>query len=258
MRPFALWTLSLAIALVAPLYHYERGPQAPVRGTKDVGGAIVQFALAKKHSGSGDAEVRVAPVPVSMEGTLLWRPSGAQDGFTYVRMERTGNGLTGRIPHQPAGRSAEYRVVLQNWGERVWLTGPAVPMLFQNDVPAALWASHLLLLFLGLIFASRAGLEAWLAKEPKLHVLARNAFVLLMLGGVGAGSVLQFVTVGSAWTGWPLGSGTTSALTLAAALLWAPAVLLVRRNRRFSRVMVLAAAMATISAFFAAHGAALS
>lgn len=257
MKPWALWVLSLAIALVAPLYHYVRGPQAPVRGTKDVGGAIVKYELVKRHSGPGDAEVKIAPVPVSMEGTLLWRPSGTQDAFTYVRMERESNSVTGKIPHQAAGRSVEYRVVLQNWGERVWLTGPAVPMLFQNEAPAVLWVSHLALLFLGLIFASRAGLEAWFAKEPKLNTLVRNALVLLASGGVVLGSALEYITVGSLWTGWPAGSGVTSVLTFGATVAWVPAFVLVRRNWRFSRVLVLAAAMLTICLFFAAHDATL-
>lgn len=253
MKSWSLWILAWAIALAVAAYHYTRGPLGPVRGSKDVGGEVVAFELHKSHSGEGDALVRI-PAGASVGGSLLWRPHKSSEKWTYLAMPREGGALVGRIPHQPVGSLVDYRVVLQNWGERVWLTGPPVVLRFQGEVPTPLLPLHLGVLFLALLFSARAGLEAWMAKEPRLEGLAKRAAVLLAVGGVALGAAAQWYARGGFQSSWPVGGDWTIASTLGLTLLWLLSLVAVRKGQKLHSVLVLASAMATVSVFVAAHG----
>ena len=241
MKSWMLWTLALVITLASAVYQRLTGPTHPARGQKEVAGETVKFRLVRSHGGAGGAEV-VVPASPEVQGSLMWRRHKTRDAWTRAAMERRGGELVGRLPHQPPAGKLEYRVILEKGGERVWLTGEPVVIRFRGHVPAAVLIVHVILMFAAMLWSNRAGLELFAAK-PDFARLALTALVLMTLGGMILGPIVQKYAFGAFWTGWPLGTDLTDNKTAAAWIAWILAVCAQRRGWRRPGAWVAAAAV---------------
>lgn len=252
MKSRSVWILALAVTLASAVYQRMTGPTHPVRGSKTVGGELINYRLIRSHGGDGDAEVRIG-APAAVEGSLMWRRFKTRDEFAYTPMAREGQELVGRLPHQPPAGKLEYRVILQREGERVWLTGEPVIIRFKGAVPIAVLSVHVLAMFAGMLLSNRAGLGVLLSKEQPSAKLVGWTLVLLTVGGMFLGPVVQKYAFGAYWTGWPFGTDLTDNKTAVAWLAWILAWAAVRRNWSRAGVWVLAAAVATLAVYLIPH-----
>ena len=106
-------------------------------------------------------------------------------------------------------------------------------------------------MFLGMLFSTRAGLEA-VVKGPSRRSLTTLAFGLLLVGGFVLGPMVQKAAFGAYWTGIPWGYDLTDNKTLIAVAAWLLAAWRVytRPGARWSIVM---AAVVTIAVFVIPH-----
>ena len=84
-------------------------------------------------------------------------------------------------------------------------------------------------MFLGFLFAARAGFAA--ANHEEIRPFALAALVLLGVGGLILGPIVQKTGLGAYWTGWPFGPDLTDNKTLVAWLFWLPPLFSRRRGR---------------------------
>ena len=249
-RSAPLWLFAFLITLVSAVYQRMTGPSYPLRGSTELGGVELRYKLLRSQ-GDGDAEIRVATPSPQATGTLAWKRFKTNDNWTYVKLERQGMDLVGRLPHQPPAGKLAYRVILQQLDERVTLGGAPTIIRFKGEVPPLVLGVHIFCMFFGMLLATRTGLETF-AAAPAYPRLILATVLLLTVGGLLLGPIVQKYAFGAFWTGWPFGTDLTDNKTAVAWLAWLAAYLKVSRGGQ-ARWWVLAAAILTMVVFAIPH-----
>jgi hypothetical protein len=263
-------------------YRFHRSHPAPTNYKAEVPASMPTLGdmLRGKRS-----EAFVPVLDPAIRGILMQRRYNTDDPWTFTAMRREGGKLVGEIRVQPPGGKVAYRVhlfraegaVANEGSAGDWAMGPltaedvpvgamAVPaagpvvLRFTGHVPLVIIIPHVLLMFLGMLWSNRAGLEA-LRRGADPTRLARGALDLLVVGGFVFGPLMQWFAFGKLWTGIPFGWDLTDNKTLFAVLGWLIAWLIVRRARKRgdaspARVWVVAAALLTLVVFSIPHSVA--
>ncbi len=228
-RSMHLWILAFVVVALAAIYQRMTGPTYPVRGHVTIAGRDVAFRLPRSSDATGDAEIRLTVPDNRITGFVELCRYPSNDPWTRASLERQGDDLIARIPHQPPAGKVMYRMQLQAGAETVWLTPQPVVIRYKGIVPVFVMGPHILLMFLARWFSTRAGFEA-LLKGPNVLRMAAWTIVTLTLGGIILGPIVQKLAFGAYWTGWPLGTDLTDNKTIAAWLAWVIAIWRVRRR----------------------------
>ncbi len=251
-RPWVLWTVALVVTLVAAVYQRVTGPTYPARGKVKVGEEEIRFRLIRSYDGAGDAEIRVAAASPEVSGTLEFKRYRSHDTWIREPLQREGGFLVGQIPHQPAAGKVLYRVYLAQGGSsEVPLTHEALVIRFRGKVLPYILYPHIALMFLGMLYSTRAGLEG-IVRGERTSSYAFWAVLFLVLGGMILGPVVQKLAFGDFWTGWPFGHDMTDNKTAAALLFWILALWRLRRNPQ-RRVWAIAAAALLLLVYAIPH-----
>ncbi|MBL0158107.1 MAG: hypothetical protein IPP47_13540 [Bryobacterales bacterium] len=251
-RPVSLWIFALIITLASAVYQRMTGPSYPSRGKVKLGAGEVSFKLPRTQ-GDGDAEVRVPVADAAVTGQVVWKRYKTKDAWTTLPMMREGGDLVARLPHQPPAGKLMYRVVLQQEMERVSLGGAPVVIRFKGEVPLPVLIVHVICMFGGMLFSTRAALE-YFSPAPNYSWLILVTVALLSVGGLVLGPVVQKYAFDAYWTGWPFGTDLTDNKTAVAWLAWVIAWLKMRRNAGAWR-WVVGAAVVTMVVFGIPHSA---
>jgi hypothetical protein len=148
--------------------------------------------------------------------------------------------LTAAIPHQPPAGKVEYRLILESGsGERFILPeGESVVARYKGEVPAWVLIPHVIAMFASMLFSTRALLEVF-RRDSRAGWQVITAMVLLVLGGLILGPIVQKYAFGAYWTGWPFGEDFTDNKTLVAVLAWLPATIAAIRRSPLRRTVIL-------------------
>lgn len=135
------------------------------------------------------------------------------------------------LPSQPmAGKLAYY---VEADGLSYHQEAPLI-IRYKGSVPAAVLVPHILLMFLAMFFAVMAGLAA-LLNNPLYKRYSVVTLVLLVLGGLVFGCLVQKHAFDVYWAGFPMGGDLTDNKTLIAVLTFLIAVVLSFWPRRKPR-----------------------
>jgi hypothetical protein len=188
----------------------------------------------------------------TISGVLVWRRYKTEEAWTRQALRRSGDELSGSLPHQPPAGKLEYHVELAK-GREVLMVPPDENIVtrFKGDVPAGALVPHVLIMFLGMLISTRAGLEA-LVRGRRVGLYALLAAALLFVGGMVFGPIVQKHAFDSYWTGFPLGFDLTDNKTLISMVVWVIALVAVGRNTG-ARWWVLAASVVTLVIFMIPH-----
>jgi hypothetical protein len=246
------WLLAFLITFGAAYFQRKTGPTYPLEEDAAVGRGILRVVLHRSHGGEGDQPVVIENAGPEVTGRILWRRYPTREEFRSIELARNGERLEGALPHQPPAGKIEYRVELTDGSRAVRLPerGGAVTR-FKGAVPAWALVPHVLFMFAGMLLSNATGIAA-LRKEARLTALARWTVVLLFLGGLLFGPIVQKYAFGSFWTGFPFGHDFTDNKTLIAFLAWLLAVRSLHKERH-ARRFVLAAALVTFAIFLVPH-----
>jgi hypothetical protein len=252
-RSVLLWVLAILLTLVAIVYQRMIGPTRPARGKVTVGAEQISYRLARTHGGPEDHRVSIAVPAAITGGHILFRRYGTSDPWSRVMMRRENGDLVAALPHQPPAGKLIYQVFLSHGDEEVALP-PEKPTVirFRGGVPTLVLLPHVILMFLAMLWSNRAGFEALRARSDPRR-LAIRAFLLLVLGGLIFGPLVQWYSFGEFWTGFPLGYDLTDNKTLIAAIAWIAALVAGRRSPGRARGWVLAAAIVTLIIYSIPH-----
>ena len=251
MKRFLFWFLTVVITLGSAYYQRTTGPTYPVRGTVDVDGAEIRYRLQRSAETVADAEVAVPAPPQAIEGYLTYKRFKTADAWTQVLLTRDGERLVGKLPKQPAAGKLEYQVVLVSRLKEYPLTNEPIVIRFKDPVPVFLLIPHILIMFLGMLFSTRAGFAA-LDKQANPRTFVLWAFWLQLAGGFILGPLIQKFAFGVLWSGFPFGLDMTDNKTLISFLFWVAAVIAGRKGRP-ARGWVLAAAVVNLAIYFVPH-----
>ena len=251
MRSLILWLVAVLITVFSAVWQRATGPAHPYRGEIEIGGQRVSFSLPRSHAGPGDQVIRVEVPDTAVTGRLVWRRYPTSDPWVQQEMRRDGTYLVGQLPHQPPAGKLEYEIQLRHQGETVLLSERPIVIRFRGYVPEPVLVTHILAMFLFMLFANRSGLEA-LAGAEAARRYGLIAFALLVVGGFILGPMVQKFAFGEWWTGVPYGHDLTDNKTLIAGLVWLWA-LLRSRGGRPARGAFLFAAAVTLVVFLIPH-----
>ncbi len=245
------WGLAVIVTLASLSWQRVSGPTYPARGSVRLGAERIAMRLERSHDTASDQPVSVTARDPGVTGEVVWRRFPTSDRWQVTRLERQGDTLVGSLPKQQAAGKLEYQVRLRKGGdEAVFPTRPAVTR-FRGDVPAWILAPHILAMFLGMLFATRAGVEA-LIPSGDARRLVWATLACLIVGGFMLGPLVQKFAFGEWWAGIPYGWDLTDNKTLLAVLSWVGAAIALRGGRR-GRAAVLAAACVTLAVFAIPH-----
>lgn len=251
-RNILLWSLAVVVTMVAAVYQRVTGPTYPASGQVELAGQPITYQLDRSHGGDGDQQVAVVVPDIDITGFVAFRRHNAGDSFQQLPLERTGDTLVGYLPHQPPAGNVEYYLHLFKGSETVNLPSDHTLVIrFKGDVPVLVLIPHVLFIFLAMLWSTRAGLEA-LHPAGKTKNLTIWTFILLFVGGMIMGPIVQKYAFGQFWTGVPFGWDLTDNKTLIAFVGWLLA--LYHHHRvNYPRWSVLAAAILLIVVFCIPH-----
>ncbi len=248
-RSIALWLVSFFLTLATAVYQRLTGPTHPLRGSESLLETQVRYRLERSGTAHLPLPVAVAVDAPDCRATLAFRRFPGDEPWTVKRMTPLNGGFSASLPGQPRAGKLEFMVHLERGGRRAPIRqGRAVVVRFKGEVPVAVLITHVVFMFSGMLLAIRTGMEA-LHSRGNPYRLAFWTLLVVAVGGLILGPVVQKYAFGHLWTGFPLGSDLTDNKTLLAVLCWIGGLLLGRRSRWW----IVAAAVLMISVYLIPH-----
>lgn len=252
MKKFAFWFIAFIITVATAFYQRMSGPTYPLGGKVALADSVIHYRLERSHGGKEDHEVAIQVENCDVTGSVQYKRHKTDDPWTTLPMLRKEDFLTAELPHQPPAGKLEYRVIFNYQEKEISLTGDRpVIIRFKDDVPLIILIPHVIIMFLAMLFSNRAGIEALRSKaNPRKYALW--TLVLLFIGGMILGPLVQKFAFGALWTGFPLGYDLTDNKTLIALIGWIAAVI-AGRGRKPARWWVLGAAILLLVVYLIPH-----
>lgn len=267
-----LWVVALFLAASAMVYQRATGPTYPLKATFKLAGSEHKYEFLRSHETTADAPVEVvlrgdAP---AVRATLHWRRFPTKDEFVAIEMQekrvrttakgeptKTETRYEAPLPKQPAAGKVEYYVTLAQPTGAVRLPGTgAVVLRYKDPVPNEVLVPHVTAMILVIIVGLRAALSA-LFDPASTRRYSWAALILMTIGGMMLGPVVQKYAFGEYWTGFPMGGDWTDNKMLAMWLAWMFACLALGATNRpitkVGRAVTVAAALAMTGVYMIPH-----
>ncbi len=245
------WIISILFTLAIAYYQRTTGPTYPVRGKIIMNNQEMKYKLLTSNDSHIPAEVIVRGNVEGISGQIEYKKYNTNEAWQLTEMKLKEGILIGELPPQPPAGKLMYKVTLNSGAESLNLTAQPVVIRFKGAVPAFVLFPHILIMFLAMLYSTRTGIEA-LMKGEKTKNYTLITLLLLLVGGMILGPVVQKYAFGEFWTGVPFGYDLTDNKTLIAFLAWIIAYLRVRRNNS-NRAWVIVASVVLLMVYLIPH-----
>ena len=245
------WIFSILFTLSIAYYQRTTGPTYPVRGKIEINNQVYKYKLLTSNDSDKPAQIYVKGSIEGITGYITYRKFKSEEEWVRVELISEKSELIGELPQQPPAGKLTYHVMLESENHSFNLTEEPVVIRFKGPVPAYVLFPHILLMFLAMLFSTRTGIEA-LIKGGKTFNYSIITLVLLLIGGMILGPVIQKYAFGEFWAGWPFGKDLTDNKTLVAFVAWIIAVVRLRKNKE-KRGWALAAAIILLAIYLIPH-----
>lgn len=250
-----LWVLAVVLTVIIFVYQRMTGPTHAVMTEESFKGKEISYRLPRSHYINENLPVRMKAPDNEVSAFINYKnykdPNDEwKKAEEEIAMMRKGDYLVGEIPGKDKmAAKIEYTVRIVIGGESFLINeGKSIVARFKGKVPAFFLIIHILFMVFGFIFALRTGMEA-LRKEGTYHRLVLITLVIVFIGGMILGPVVQKYAFGDFWTGFPFGIDLTDNKTLIAFVCWLIAFFL----RKKSRWWVVLAASVMIVVYLIPH-----
>lgn len=224
-----IWVFSVIFTLAIAIYQRMTGPTYPVRGKAEIAGQTIPFKLIRTYDGADDAPVKVIVKDTSISGEIKFRRFKSYDTWHIAGMVRSGDTLTGFLPHlDPAGKIM-YEITLISGSQRVQLTEHPAVLRYKGHVPDYALIPHIFFIFFAMIFSTLTGLLAAF-RMKHVYIYAWLTAIFLAIGGMILGPIVQKFSFDAYWTGWPFGHDLTDNKSLVAFIVWIIALVVLARK----------------------------
>ena len=249
MKSTLYWILAVIITLSAAYYQRKTGPTYPKQLDIVTNGIEYNLKLTRSIELSDRHFVKLAIKDSTVKASLFYKryqvdePYQAVD-FNYEEhpvnsfiMNRIFNineekGFFADIPAQPpAGKIEYYFEITDGNGKNTYFQNEPIVIRFKGAVPPRILTPHIIIMFIAMLLSTLAGLMA-VGKHKSYRKWGIWTFIMLIIGGMILGPMVQYHAFGEAWTGIPLGWDLTDNKTLIAVIFWAVAVFGNRKRKR--------------------------
>ncbi len=242
-----LWVTAVLVMLGSAVFQRLTGPTYPLGGALEIDGREYRYSLTRSGVSTEDERVAIPRPEGETAATLYYKRFKTDDSLTAVPLSPEGDELVASLPRQPAAGKLEYTVVVHTASGDAWLPGEGqtVVIRFKDPVPLWLLLPHVITMFFGILFGIRTGLAA-LFDPQGMRRLAVVTLVLLTVGGMVLGPIVQKLAFGALWTGFPFGYDLTDNKTLIMWLVWIAAFVVLRSRRAAQATQRTAVTAATV------------
>jgi hypothetical protein len=246
------WILAIIITIFAAYYQRITGPTYPQKGSISFNEQEIKFNLDRSYAGEGDCPIKLN-VPVDMKGTLIWKRHNTTDADKTVEMRNENGTLVADLPHQPPSGKLDYQIRLMKDNVEKYLPskGGYVVIRFRDDVPPYVLIPHIIIMFLAMLFSTRAGIE-FFNKEPNFIKYVWWTLGTFFVGGFILGPLVQHFAFGPYWTGIPFGWDLTDNKTLIAFVGWIIAFIGYKKSKK-PAFWIIGASLLTLIVFLIPH-----
>jgi hypothetical protein len=251
LKKVLLWVLAVVISLAAMVYQRMTGPTYPKKYEVSYQNEVYRFSLPRSNNGRpGDYPVEIL-LPEPITANLVWRLFPTENPWNTLAMERKGDTLLAKLPHQPPAGKIEYHLELMAGGEPIDMHEEAnVVIRFRGDVPAWALLPHVLMMILTVIWSMATILFA-VSNMPEYKKYTGITIIFLFIGGFILGPTVQKFSFGQFWTGWPFGDDLTDNKTLFAMIAFLAAWFL--RKKSYGRWLSIFAALVMLAIYLIPH-----
>ncbi|HEX2968737.1 MAG TPA: hypothetical protein VHO46_06495 [Bacteroidales bacterium] len=236
MKKTLLWISAFVITITAAIYQRHTGPTYP-RETKIIlNGKEYKLKLVRSLSLDEASEVKLNISDPSIKARIFYKRFKTNDEYTASDFTfRSNDGkdiFYAEVPKQPAAGKIQYYIeITDSTATKTLFREEPVIIRFKGGVPALILVPHIILMFLAMLFSNLAGIMA-LVKYPKYKKYGVITLILLLIGGLILGPLVQYYAFGELWTGIPFGWDLTDNKVLIAVIFWIFAVIMNRKEDR--------------------------
>ena len=250
-KSILLWVLSFILMTGLAVYQRATGPTYPTRIKTVFEGTEVRARLITSSDSEGDALVKITAANTAIGGTYTYKRYKSHDEWQTTDLIRDGDHLIAALPHQAPAGKVMYTITLTGSAGELKMSEEPVVLRFKGKVPSFFLIPHIILMFLAMVFSTRAGMGA-LAREGNYFPLSLWTSILLFSGGLFLGPLVQYHAFGEFWTGWPWGHDLTDNKTAIAMIFW---IIALFRTRKYpdQRGWVMAAAAVLLAVYLIPH-----
>jgi len=245
------WILAVVITMAAAYYQRVTGPTYPLKAKTEINGKSYEFNLKRSNSTSSDCEITIPVNEKDVRGFLVYRKYPTNEKWDTLTFSKTEKGMTALLPKQPAAGKLEYFLLFRDGTKTTTVLQQRPTIIrYKGDVPAYILIPHILFIFFGMMLSNLAGLLAAF-KHNKARLYSMITLILIMVGGMIMGPIVQKFAFGELWTGVPFGWDLTDNKTLIAFIAWIIALL--ANRKKFRPGFIIAAALVTLMIFSIPH-----
>ncbi|UCG85103.1 MAG: hypothetical protein JSW71_14320 [Gemmatimonadota bacterium] len=253
-----LWVVAVVLMLTAAVYQRLTGPTYRLRGEFTLAGETYRYRLVRSAYSTADTLVTIPTPSTEVIGNLHYKRYPTDDDFTVLPLEVHGEHLGASLPAQPPAGKLEYYLTLDTPAGSLTIPdneSGSVIIRFKGPTPLYVLLPHVFMMFFAVLIGMRAGLAALFAPAG-VDKLSWITLVLVTVGGLFLGPIVQKTAFGEYWTGFPFGFDLTDNKTLIMWLVWvvACAVLLKYKTRLYvRRAAVVGAAVVMVIVYLIPH-----
>lgn len=251
IKSFLLWLFAFLFTAAVAIYQRMTGPSYEIRGKTEINGQKISYKLIRTYDGDDDATIEIKVPDTTIKGYFSFRRFKSYDPWMTVPMERSGEKLLAKVPHQPPAGKVMYHVTLFSGDKRFLLEEEPVVIRFKGKVPGWVLWPHIVIIFLAMLFSTRTGLEAIL-KGKYTFQYTWITLITLFFGGLILGPAVQKYSFGVFWAGWPFGHDLTDNKSLVAFIFWVIALIVLYRKRE-NRLWPVIASLVLLVVFLIPH-----
>jgi len=226
------WLFAIIITLSAAVYQRITGPTHPKKVELNVNNTVYNLKLTRSHGGDNDCPVMFIISDTSVSAKVTYKRFPTNDKWKTENLLRKGDTLQAFLPHQPPAGKIEYKVSFYKNNTPINNQDDFhVVVRFKGGVPNFILIPHVILMFLAMLISNLSGILA-VAKHKKMVFYTNLTLIILLVGGMIFGPLMQLYAFGELWTGFPKGMDLTDNKTLIAVVFWVIAFIANRKKQR--------------------------
>ena len=230
LKSILLWFFAFLLTVGLAYYQRKTGPTYPVDGQVNIENTIIKYKLPRSAEVGEDARVKFLIPDTTIKGELQYRRFKSYDRWDTIPLVRSGDTLVASVPQQPAAGKVMYHITFIRGEYRFNINENAVVIRFKGKVPWGILWPHIITIFLAMLLSARTGLEV-IFKGKSTYLYTWMTVVMLFIGGLVMGPIVQKYAFDAYWTGWPFGNDLTDNKSLIAFIFWLFALIIIKKNR---------------------------
>ncbi|MEA2042418.1 MAG: hypothetical protein U9N85_07685 [Bacteroidota bacterium] len=253
MKRILFWALAVVITIVAAVYQKMSGPTYPKKVEVELNNKTYNFKFIRSFGGEEDAVLEFPVKDEKVTAKLFYKNYPQEEGEQWEKTNffNTNEGIAATMPNQPPAGKLMYYVELETEnGTQVFFKDNPLVIRFKGAVPLWVLIPHIFFMFFGMLIANAAGAFA-VANMDIYKKLTTLALIVLGIGGMILGPIVQKFAFLEYWAGVPFGWDLTDNKLLIAFVVWVVAFLMNRKKD--NRYVVIIAAIVTLIIFSIPH-----